>query len=149
MLDVAIPENLPQGEVLKLESCLEDYFNNRVEVKRHLARRKTLDSAAGLHDEEKSGATHVEVSEVATSRANSPAPSEDQIQKSTNPRPFQLRQRATSIFSERKLSMLKPGAPDGDAKDGDASANAKKEVLMPAWQFLSLIRELSPSDLIY
>lgn len=147
MLDVAIPENLPQGEVLKLESCLEDYFNNRVEVKRHLARRKPLD-AAEHHDDEKSGSSHVEVSEVVSSRANSPAPSEDQIQKSTNSRPLHMRQRATSIFSERKPNMSICGNPDGDAREGDGSATAKKEVLMPAWQFLNLIREQSTISIL-
>ena len=35
LLDVAIPE-LEEGKVITLEDCLEEYFNNRIEVRRYL-----------------------------------------------------------------------------------------------------------------
>lgn len=135
MLDVAIPEDIPQGEVVKLETCLEEYFNNRVEVKRHLARRNTVNSLMP-GNEEKDAAVHVEVSEIDTPRTSTPAPPEEHIQKAPPQRPLHMRERATSIFSERKVKM------NGDSKKSDdAQKGTKKEVLMPAWQFLNLIRE--------
>ncbi|KKY20553.1 putative ubiquitin c-terminal hydrolase family protein [Diplodia seriata] len=43
LLEVAIPEDNPHSdEPIKLEECLEIYFNNRIEVRRHLERRSTL-----------------------------------------------------------------------------------------------------------
>jgi hypothetical protein len=46
LLDVAIPdppEDAPEdGYTIKLEDCLENYFNNKIEVKRHLQRRNTV-----------------------------------------------------------------------------------------------------------
>src|ERR1700761_4092189 len=46
LLDVAIPdppEDAPEsGYTMKLEDCLENYFNNKVEVKRYLQRRNTV-----------------------------------------------------------------------------------------------------------
>jgi hypothetical protein len=42
LLQVAIPENPEEGTEIKLEDCLESYFNNKVEVKRHLQRRNTI-----------------------------------------------------------------------------------------------------------
>lgn len=137
MLDVAIPDGLPQGEVLKLESCLEDYFNNRVEVKRLLARRNTVNSVASTESTEKSNMTHVETVEV-DSRTSSPAPSEKQSM--VPQRPANLRVRATSIFSERRVTVsTNAGATQED--ESPATTRAKKEVLMPAWQFLNLIRK--------
>lgn len=153
MLDVAIPENIPQGETITLEMCLEEYFNNRVEVKRHLMQRRgTVDSLGPRNGSvDKAGAVHVETVEV-NSRTTSPAPS-DRIppaDKPSNPsapqRPLHMRARATSLFSERKLNL-------GDNQSDMPSANnqrpgargransVRKEVLMPAWQFLNLIRK--------
>lgn len=143
MLDVAIPEDLPQGEVVKLETCLEEYFNNRVEVKRHLARRNTANSVlSNGHSAEKDGAMNVEVTEIDTPRSNSPAPPEGEIKKPTPQRPFQMRHRATSIFSERKVLKISSatGSSLDEKIDGEQQTGTKKEVLMPAWQFLNLIR---------
>src|ERR1700761_2427911 len=46
LLDVAIPdppEDAPEsGYTMKLEDCLENYFNNKIEVKRYLQRRSTV-----------------------------------------------------------------------------------------------------------
>lgn len=44
LLDVAIPNPPEDGSVIRLEDCLESYFNNKVEVKRHLQRRNTIQS---------------------------------------------------------------------------------------------------------
>jgi hypothetical protein len=44
LLDVAIPEPPENGHSINLEDCLENYFNNKVEVKRHLQRRNTINA---------------------------------------------------------------------------------------------------------
>lgn len=42
LLEVAVPEDPGDGRVITLEDCLETYFNNRIEVRRFLERRITL-----------------------------------------------------------------------------------------------------------
>lgn len=147
MLDVAIPENVPAGTILTLEMCLEDYFNNRVEVKRHLQRRETMETqtvpGARKSSVDKAGALHVETIEC-DSRGTSPTPG-DQPNKSAATRPLHMRNRATSIFSTRKLAVgeddTSKKVEGGEDASGRQRANsARKEVLMPAWQFLNLIR---------
>ena len=143
MLDVAIPENIPAGETITLEMCLEEYFNNRVEVKRHLQRRGTLESLGPRKDSvDKVGALYLETVEV-DSRGTSPAPMpKELIPTAPAQRPF-MRARATSIFSERRISPARVASKDGSSTDTSGRPRAssmRKEVLMPAWQFLNLIR---------
>lgn len=146
MLDVAIPDNVPAGETITLEMCLEEYFNNRVEVKRHLQKRVTVDGNGARKGSTDKGATYVEAVEL-DSRANSPTP-ETMSRSSTVQRPLHMRNRATSIFSDRKLKLYDSGSKkdEGDNVDPNGrprAASMKKEVLMPAWQFLNLIRKHS------
>ena len=42
LLEVAVPEDPQDGSAITLEDCLETYFNNRIEVRRYLERRNTL-----------------------------------------------------------------------------------------------------------
>jgi len=143
MLDVAIPENIPQGETVTLEMCLEDYFNNRVEVKRHLQRQSTLASNSAERSSrhssiDKGGATFVETTEVDDRDTPTPLSAPQAPQ-----RPLHMRQRATSIFSERKVTRDQTEQqPDDEINTAtrQRAASVKKEVLMPAWQFLNLIR---------
>jgi len=149
MLDVAIPESIPQGETVTLEMCLEDYFNNRVEVKRHLQRQTTLVSnAAGRSSRhssiDKGGATYVETAEVDGSDSPTPLATPQAPPLAVAQRPLHMRQRATSIFSERKVTRDETAqTTDGevDTAARKRAASVKKEVLMPAWQFLNLIRK--------
>jgi len=149
MLDVAIPENVPQGETVTLEMCLEDYFNNRVEVKRHLQRQSTLASNAAecssRHSSiDKGGATYVETTEVDGADSPAPLATPQALPPVPAQRPLHMRQRATSIFSERKVTRDQTDQqPDGEANTAarQRAASVKKEVLMPAWQFLNLIRK--------
>lgn len=147
MLDVAIPEDVPEGVTVTLEMCLEEYFNNRVEVKRHMQRRGTIETLGGRKSSlDKGGALHVETVEV-DSRGSSPAPNERTLKPETLQRPLHMRARATSLFSERKvptLNSLDKSTSNDQRPLGRPRANStRKEVLMPAWQFLNLIRESS------
>lgn len=42
LLEVAVPKDPGDGSAITLEDCLETYFNNRIEVRRYLERRNTL-----------------------------------------------------------------------------------------------------------
>ena len=170
LLEVAIPPPPPDGSMLKLEDCLEDYFNNRIEIKRHLQRRNTLERMNSVRSMDKSrlqesestdkgGTTHIEIVEVP-SNIDSPLPQTPKtptapgIQKyktpqtpptpQRTPRPVDGRRRADSIFSERYVDDKK-GADSSSVLSGRrrASSILRREVLMPAWQFFRLIRAYS------
>lgn len=160
LLEVAIPDQQEDGHVVCLEDCLETYFNNRIEVKRFLQRQNTIASVKskedGIHgkDPEKSTAMQVETIELAESLASIVAtptsfrPSAPPI--FTQPT-FEGRQCTESIFSQR-LASKSPEAGEFDEKrhledvldhsSGGRPRSAsllRKEILMPAWQFFSLI----------
>ena len=116
------------------------YFNNRVEIKRELKRRETLQS---IHDRqdlvEKSSAIHIETAEVDATPGTPTTPEALQ-------RPLHMRERHTSIFNDRKIEIRAPQNPKSEKPTlppqvQRRKSSVRKEVLMPAWQFLSLIRE--------
>ena len=147
LLEVAIPEEPQDGTVITLEDCLETYFNNRIEVKRYLERRGTLGTMQprSAVDPSKPSAAHVEVAEYEESQPSTPmSPSPLSIG------PFTLqaqgRHRAPSIIREHYVSekggqdnsnypLEKQGSLSGRKRAG----TLRKEVMMPAWQFFSLI----------
>jgi hypothetical protein len=159
LLEVAIPEEPSDGNsVITLEYCLEHYFNNRIEVKRHMEqqRRNTLQGTK-LEDELKAfdsqdkaeNALHVEVAEVPdTPIASTPileAPSQPKSY-TDKLRPGSGRKRADSIFSQRKVTIdgvdPKKAAPDDTKASPDDKLrrmSTRTEVLMPAWQFFKLL----------
>lgn len=163
LLEVAIPEH--EGDhVITLEDCLETYFNNRIEVKRYLQRQNTIASMKSRdeswvdRDPEKSETIHIEAIElsgpespmVATPIALEPAT------PSTPTRPqLDGRRRADSIFSQRYSRKTQDSLAFDEKKhlqemldnsSGGRPRSAsllRKEILMPAWQFFSLIRKIS------
>ncbi|GKZ18642.1 hypothetical protein AbraIFM66951_007662 [Aspergillus brasiliensis] len=143
LLEVAIPEPA-DGETVTLEDCLESYFNNRIEVKRHLERRHTVGSTKSMDSIAKGCTTHVETIEVgsplspSSSQSHSPLDDVTPVASLTevvesDPPPY----RRSSIVQERFI----PG--DEKAQDGTITSQRRgsyrKEVMMPAWQFFSLI----------
>ena len=71
LLEVAIPEP-EDGKTVTLEDCLESYFNNRIEVKRHLERRNTVGSTKSVDSLAKGFTTHVETVELSPTPSASP-----------------------------------------------------------------------------
>ena len=161
LLEVAILDQPLEGsDVITLEDCLENYFNNRVEVKRHLEnqRHNSLKSGAtssflSPEKAEKEPAIHVETVEVTgvpdspiaqTPTVETPTPSRDPVEKL---RPNRGRKRQDSIFSQRKVELVgvDPSESKGNAdpqttsEPQDRKPSAKTEVLMPAWQFFKLL----------
>lgn len=134
LLEVAILDEPPEGEsVVRLEDCLEHYFNNRVEVKRHLERQRrlTLDSLKGgaqkekpqpdkvFEEKEKLSAIHVETAEiiemsqspttdVSPAEASGPSTPATETPKRgavERLRPSVARHRADSIFNQRRINL--------------------------------------------
>ncbi|KAK4543104.1 hypothetical protein LTR36_005881 [Oleoguttula mirabilis] len=159
LLEVAIPEEPPEGSnVITLEDCLEHYFNNRIEVKRHLEnrRRNTLESIHSVESGprvEKEPGMHIEVVEldrpdtpiVQSPIAETPTQGKSPVDKL---RPTAGRKRGDSIFSQRKIELtgIEPQKlevlADSDAMQdakGRKLSHTRTEVLMPAWQFFKLL----------
>jgi hypothetical protein len=160
LLEVAIPEQQGEG-IITLEDCLETYFNNRIEVKRFLQRQNTMGSVRSAdpetidRDPEKNETIHVESIEILG--AESPMVSTPISLAPESPitpmRPtLDGRRRADSIFSQRlrnaedkrfdekkHLDDMWNNSSSGRPR---SASLLRKEVLMPAWQFFSLIRKL-------
>lgn len=146
LLDVAVPD-----ESAKLEECLENYFNNRVEVVRKLARSNTVSSVrSGRSPSSDKGVAsqHVEVtvSEVAWSTPSTP------ISTSTPRTPLSPsgRHRTDSFIRPRIITEIKAEEKGEQSTESESSntprstrkGSVRKEVLMPAWQFFNLLRPL-------
>ena len=147
LLEVAIPEDSGDGTVITLEDCLETYFNNRIEVKRYLERKGTLSAAHPRCsvDSTKASAAHVEVAAYEDSQPSTPmSPSPPNAGPLISP--AQGRHRTPSIIREHYVSekgdldnsnypLEKQSSLSGRKRAG----TLRKEVMMPAWQFFSLI----------
>ncbi|KAL6706717.1 hypothetical protein ACN47E_005259 [Coniothyrium glycines] len=165
LLEVAIPEQaeVEPGHVLTLEDCLETYFNNRIEVKRFLQRRNTAVSVKSKEsneeaffdrDPEKSEILHVETVELSgpeTPITATPTTFGPSTPLSASRPTMEGRRRADSIFTQRQIHKSPDVAKfdekkhledmlDNSSRGRPRSASLlRKEILMPAWQFFSLI----------
>jgi hypothetical protein len=159
LLEVAIPEQEGEG-VITLEDCLETYFNNRIEVKRFLQRQNTMGSIRSANretldrDPEKNETIHVESVELMgpeSPMVSSPVSMEPSTPLTPVRPSLYGRRRADSIFGQRlknaddkKFDEKKHLDDMLNNSSGGRPRSAsllRKEVLMPAWQFFSLIRE--------
>lgn len=157
LLEVAIlGEPVEGSDVITLEDCLENYFNNRIDVRRHMERHRSMilrstKSADGLPPaEEKLHALHVETVEYGEGEVaemtESPltevpgTPSKSPLDRI---RPDMQRSRANSIFSQRRVIPAVDSKSNqiSDSKDPEhqRKASIRTEVLMPAWQFFKLL----------
>ena len=142
LLEVSIPPKPEDGGTLQLEDCLENYFNNRVEVKRMLARSNTIKlersntaSSVRSTQSEKGAATHVEVAELSS--PNTPT----SIHPPSSPL-TQTRNRAQSIIRRRIISEEEQEDSSTDPDNTRHSVrkqSLRNEVIIPAWQFFNLM----------
>lgn len=160
LLEVAIPPEPTDGQSLTLEDCLEAYFNNRIEVKRYLERRNTLGSTRSAESLSISKGFTAHVEEVETTPTATPVPSTSPGGEKSSPfSPFadssdpltpRKLHRRDSIVRERFVPDLEEKTGGQDSPNSDAQQQRKgvyrKEVMMPAWQFFSLIRKFSSTD---
>lgn len=145
LLDVAVPD-----KSAKLEECLENYFNNRVEVVRKLDRSNTISSVRSGRSSsvDKGTSSHVEVkvSEVSWSGPSTP------ISTHTPRTPLSPtgRTRTDSFIRPRIVTEIQEQDRGEKVTESDTSSSrqsmrkgsVRKEVLMPAWQFFNLLRPL-------
>ncbi|KAL8662581.1 MAG: hypothetical protein Q9168_008238 [Polycauliona sp. 1 TL-2023] len=141
-LEVAIPEDL--GSALTLETCLTEYFNNRIEVKRYLQQRRgtfgSIKSQASFDSISKGSAAHIETVEGDDSLPPTPI---SPLPASATRRPTFQRARAPSIIQESYVSekedLLDASSHESSHTGRRRGGSLRKEVVMPAWQFFSLI----------
>ncbi|KAJ5495389.1 hypothetical protein N7539_000505 [Penicillium diatomitis] len=151
LLEVAIPPEPTDGHVLTLEDCLEAYFNNRIEVKRYMERRNTL-SSQSVDDLSISKGFSAHIEEVEATPNHSPAQSTSPLPERASPwssfsgtadsTDARKLGRRDSIVRERFIpdsSENQQQVPDSAAPEGPRRGVIRKEVMMPAWQFFSLI----------
>jgi hypothetical protein len=139
LLEVAIPPKPEDGQVLQLENCLENYFNNRVEVKRMLERshptkreRSNTMSSVNSSQSEKITTSHVEVSELSS--PNTPI--------SIHPPtflPMQPRNRTQSIIRRRIVDdeETDPSTTHPERQNSIRKQSLRNEVVLPAWYVFS------------
>ncbi|MCJ1351089.1 MAG: hypothetical protein MMC33_001071 [Icmadophila ericetorum] len=149
LLDVAIPEEPTDGRLITLEDCLETYFNNRVEVKRYLERRATLNSMRirASVDSGKANALHVETVRIDDSQPASPAVNLPQspLPMYSPATPVDPRHRAPSLiqdyhfYDKSEEAGMSPLEETSNPMSRPRASSVRKEVMMPAWQFFSLI----------
>jgi hypothetical protein len=144
LLEVAVPSESGSGRPIQLEDCLENFFNNRVEVVRRLERSNTLSSirSASSPSSEKSGSQHIEITDITWPSQDSPVSPHEPRTPLT---PTMSRVRTSSIIRHR---LVREDGSEDTLSDLDAAStqnlirkgSIRKEVLMPAWQFFNLIR---------
>lgn len=168
LLEVAILDEPMEGrEEIRLEDCLEVYFNNQVEIKRQAedSRRRTLvkepDPESSYPAEKTIGGepgVHIEVAEVAsTPGLNTGSALEAKTTPSQSRAPLERvrpglgRHRGASIFSQRRIEIVgvdpDAGKQEGKELDKETSSMEEKpaatkvsvEVEMPAWQFFRML----------
>ena len=146
LLEVAIPEPPTDGRPITLEDCLESYFNNKVEVTRHLERKNTLTSTTPQtpRDPEKARLAKIEVAQLRGSESPTPLTGGPPRYPNSPSRPSN-RSRGSSLIKEHyvfeKIDTQDPASPSSlEGNTGRRRAGSiRKAVMMPAWQFFSLI----------
>lgn len=162
LLNLAVPPD-PEGKGIKLEDCLEEYFNNKVDVFRDSVEEKKGDDEKPLpretvrlisEDEDGQGSDQGD----ATPHIHRRWTSQDQTTRApvsmldiTSARPelpATPRHRSTSIIQRIVVEDRKPPS---DAENETllqrarrTSSTVVKAVTIPAWQFFRLIRECGP-----
>ncbi|KAL4807798.1 ubiquitin carboxyl-terminal hydrolase-domain-containing protein [Aspergillus unguis] len=138
LLEVAIPEPVEGQQGVTLEECLESYFNNRIEVKRYLERQNSVKEAKSADSLLKGSTAHVETIEISTPTSSSP--------KTMTPMATPVTSVMENPVSDpppkyRRNSIIQPKyIPDSDEDvSKQRQGSYRKEVMMPAWQFFSLI----------
>lgn len=146
LLDVAILQQPKEGKSeITLEDCLEHYFNNRVEVSRHLEQHLKYNTklggaaVAGSDPDNKISVSHIETVEISENvespKKESFSPHNTVLEDLTS----SGRGRADSIFAKRCAGDEKVMDDPSTNQSGRQAKKTRTEVLMPAWQFFKLL----------
>ncbi|KAF3935490.1 hypothetical protein ABW19_dt0200263 [Dactylella cylindrospora] len=137
LLNVAIPSEKEVNGPITLERCLEEYFNNRVDVQRKLEQRavsstvdpSTLDEKSMdpllLDEKPAMNGMHIEYADLGSSPSTPVTPS-----------PLNTLERKTSL-----LRTIEGGTKvlHGVPKQRRRASSLRKEITIPAWQFFNLL----------
>lgn len=108
LLEVAVPEDPGNGSAITLEDCLETYFNNRIEVRRYLERRNTLQPLRSIPSINSSDKNSFKIDVKHPDGSINADPISLQSPSLASPVPFappsQVDQQAASIVKEYFLS---------------------------------------------
>ncbi|OIW29547.1 cysteine proteinase, partial [Coniochaeta ligniaria NRRL 30616] len=153
LLNLAVPPD-PEGKGLKLEDCLEEYFNTKVDVLRDSLEEKApqpprLDTAYTRLIAEENGEPATQVAspvQVEDGPLQTPLTSIETSEASPSPSRPLPRHRATSIIQRVVLDDQGRPTESAEADSGSLMQRAKrtgstvvKAVTIPAWQFFRLI----------
>jgi len=163
LLNLAVPPD-PEGKGIKLEDCLEEYFNNKVDVLRDSLEEKALGKTESAPGGAKSTIRVItEEGEASTSEPLESPQIERRwsIDGSIHASPVSMagpssaqsfesrpagRHRSTSII--QRIIVGEEDAPEDDDRASmakrakRAGSTMVKAVTIPAWQFFKLIRKL-------
>lgn len=135
LLQVAIPSDPIPGQNIRLEDCLETFFNNKVEVKRMLQRSMSTklerSNTNSSMSSQKEASTHVEVAELSS--PSTPI----SVHPPATPL-AQTRIRAQSIIRRRLVDNELGDSSTADADNASTRSSIRKqslrkEVSLPAW----------------
>jgi hypothetical protein len=157
LLNLAIPAD-PEGKGVKLEDCLEEYFNTKVDVLRDsleekktgdkplLSPQRTIRLVTGEDDTETADADPAPLQRRWTLVDSPIALTTDEAQSSDPQRPSP-RHRSTSIIQRIVLDEQGKPASSSEAASPTLLEKVKRQgstvvkaVTIPAWQFFRLIR---------
>lgn len=159
LLNLAVPAD-PEGKGIKLEDCLEEYFNTKVDVSRDgvveekgdrpLLRSRTATVRLIQDDPEEEEEAQDQVSgEPLQRRFTVETPDETGESSTAEPERPAVRHRSTSIIQRIVIDDKgKPTDSDGPSllqKAKRKGSTVVKAVTIPAWQFYRLIREFESS----
>lgn len=150
LLNLAVPAD-PEGKGIKLEDCLEEYFNTKVDVSRdnveekgRLTPRSTIRFIDENEEEEAESLDQVDMESVQRRWTMADPPNSTASNSTSEPVRPSVRSRSTSIIQRIVLD------DEGNPTDSDSASlmqKAKKKgstvvkaVTIPAWQFFRLIR---------
>lgn len=171
LLNLAVPAD-PEGKGLKLEDCLEEYFNNKVDVLRDSLEEKekkalerpALDSKNSIRvvTEEDEDTPTASSGNVDHSVVQPKWTIEDTIVQSpldmpsaSSSKTFDAPPVSPPVSRNRSTSIIQRIVVDGEEETSEAigdgfvqrarrtGSTIVKAVTIPAWQFFRLIRELS------
>ena len=160
-LNLPIPPDT-EGKGIKLEDCMEAYFNNKVDVLRDSLEEKKAAEKPALSPQSTMGVVHedeVETPHVVTESEQLQrrwTTQGDVVQSpvsvsNPDPAPSASRARSTSIIQRFVVNDKNSTAPPADAETRSLLQRAKrtgstmvKAITIPAWQFYRLIRQFTP-----
>jgi hypothetical protein len=131
LLEVAVPEDPGDGRAITLEDCLETYFNNRIEVRRYLERRNTLQPLRSKQsiDSCKGHAVHLDIKKPNDSLTMTPlslsSPAIISPQPPLTP-PFPTDHKAPSIVKEYFISEKCDSPGPSPPTEGESYAPSRR-----------------------